>query len=319
MSSFDSLGGPSAGLAHKPTAMARGLGVASAVAAVPMVLAPTAINRLIGVANTKTSRTLMRADGVKELIAAAGLLTKFRPTPYLGLRVAGDIVDLALLSNASRHKNANTARLSVTVASLVALTIADVVATRKSHKSPAQEPEREYPLKARTAVTINKPVDEVYRYWHDFEQLPTFMYHLESVTDLGNGRSRWKAKAPFGKSVEWDAEIVKDDENQVIAWHSLEGATIDNTGSVRFSEAPGGRGTEVLVDIEYSAPGGAAGALVAKLFGEEPEQQIKDDLRRFKQIMETGEVLRSDGTPEGTLSRRQAIQRDAQPLEDSKS
>ena len=122
------------------------------------------------------------------------------------------------------------------------------------------------------------------------------MKHLESVTEMGNGRSHWKAKAPAGSSVEWDAEITADQPNELIAWHSLGDADVSNSGMVRFTEAPGDRGTEVHVDLRYDPPGGAIGALFAKMFGEEPGGQIADDLRRFKQVMEIGEVMLSDAT-----------------------
>src|SRR4051812_44726549 len=119
------------------------------------------------------------------------------------------------------------------------------------------------------------------------------MAHLESVK-VDNGRSTWRAKAPAGSSVEWQAEVVMDHPNQAIGWRSVEGTLVPNRGVVRFDAAPGGRGTEVLVELKYDPPGGPLGALVAKLFGEEPAQQIAGDLRRLKQVLETGEVLHSD-------------------------
>jgi len=147
-------------------------------------------------------------------------------------------------------------------------------------------------------ITINRPRDEVYRFWRDLENLPQFMQHLESVHVIGGTRSHWVAKAPTG-NVEWDAEIVAEREHELIAWRSIEGSEVRTEGSVRFIDAPADRGTEVSVELEYEAPGGKLGATVAKLFGEEPTQQIRDDLRRFKQVMETGEVVRSDGSLEG--------------------
>lgn len=170
-------------------------------------------------------------------------------------------------------------------------------------------------MEGRTAITINASPEDLYTRWHDFESLPTFMYHLESVQTTGDGRSHWVAKAPAGTTVEWDAEITEDVPGQSIAWRSIEGATVENSGSVRFQPAPGGRGTEVYVEVQYSPPGGAIGSVVAKLFGEEPNQQISDDLRRFKQIIETGEIARSDGAPLGTGTRNIAHQEDAHPQE----
>jgi uncharacterized membrane protein len=153
--------------------------------------------------------------------------------------------------------------------------------------------------RASKSVTINRPPDEVYRFWRDFENLPRFMQHLVSVTATTDRRSRWVARAPAGTTVEWTAEIVEDRAGERISWRSVAGSEIANEGSVRFAKAPADRGTEVRVEVSYDAPAGAAGTLVAKLFGEEPEQQLRDDLRRFKQVMETGEVVRSEGSLEG--------------------
>ena len=170
-------------------------------------------------------------------------------------------------------------------------------------------------MRTKNAITIRRSPAEVYEYWRNFANLPQFMYHLESVEVSGETRSHWVAKGPAGTSVEWDAEIVEDAPGQLIAWRSIEGAAVRNSGVVGFAAAPAGQGTEVIVDIEYSPPGGAVGAVVAKLFGEEPEQQVRDDLRRFKQVLETGEVVLSEGTPDGTRTQRQFKQEPAQPQE----
>jgi uncharacterized membrane protein len=152
-------------------------------------------------------------------------------------------------------------------------------------------------IKVEKTVTINKSAEELYRYWRNFENLPTFMKHLKSVTISSEQRSHWVASAPLGQSVEWDAEIIKDEPNRLIAWASVEGADIDNSGFVRFQPAPADRGTEVKVVMEYAPPGGALTAALAKLFGEEPEQQIGDELSRFKQLMEAGEIATTEGQP----------------------
>lgn len=149
------------------------------------------------------------------------------------------------------------------------------------------------------AVTIERSATDLYHYWRNFENLPCFMRHLESVKPLDEIRSRWAARAPLGGAVEWEAEIVEEHEGRLISWRSVVGAQVDNAGTVRFTEAPGGRGTEVHVKLVYSPPGGLLGAAVAKLFGEEPGQQVADDLRRFKQMMEAGEVATVDGQPSG--------------------
>ncbi len=154
-------------------------------------------------------------------------------------------------------------------------------------------------IKLEKSITINREPAEVYAFWRNFENLPRFMNHLESVTVTGEGRSHWVAKAPAGTSVEWDAETYNERENEFIAWRTLEGADVASAGSVHFEPAPGGRGTVVRVSLKYDPPGGRLGAAVAKLFGENPEQQIDDDLRRFKQLMETGEIATTEGQPSG--------------------
>ena len=154
-------------------------------------------------------------------------------------------------------------------------------------------------IRAERTVTINKPAAELYAYWHDFANLPTFMKHVQSVTVMDMRRSHWVAKAPMGQSIEWDADIIDDRPNELIAWASIEGADVDNSGFVRFKPVPGNRGTEVKVVIEYNPPGGVLGSALAKLFGEEPEQQIGDELNRFKQLMEAGEIATTEGQPAG--------------------
>lgn len=155
-------------------------------------------------------------------------------------------------------------------------------------------------IKVEKTVTINKPADELYRYWHDFGNLSNFMKHVKSVTVVNEKRSHWVASAPLGASVEWDADIIEDRENEFISWASVEGADIDNSGFIRFKKATGDRGTEVKVVMEYAPPGGAVTAAIAKVFGEEPEQQIGDDLRRFKMLMEAGEIATTEGQPKGS-------------------
>ncbi|MBD2017386.1 cyclase [Microcoleus sp. FACHB-53] len=155
-------------------------------------------------------------------------------------------------------------------------------------------------IKVEKTVTIsNKSPEELYQFWRNFENLPHFMKHLKHVSVINNTRSHWIASAPMGGSVEWDAEIINDQENRLIAWASVEGADIDNSGFVRFQRAPQGRGTEVKVVLEYNPPGGVVGDAIAKLFGEEPQQQIGDELRRFKMLMEAGEMATTEGQPSG--------------------
>ncbi|MEP0887665.1 MULTISPECIES: SRPBCC family protein [unclassified Leptolyngbya] len=154
-------------------------------------------------------------------------------------------------------------------------------------------------IRVEKTVTINRPANELYSFWRNFENLPHFMRHLKSVTVTDEHRSHWVASAPLNAEVEWDAEIITDEPNHLIAWTSLPGADIENSGFVRFQPATGNRGTEVKVVMEYSPPGGAVTAVLARLFGEEPELQIGDELARFKMLMEAGEIATNEGQPRG--------------------
>jgi uncharacterized membrane protein len=149
------------------------------------------------------------------------------------------------------------------------------------------------------SFTILKSPEELYTFWHNFENLPRFMRHLKSVRTIDEKRSHWAADAPMGMNAEWDAEIINDEPNRIIAWRSLAGADVDNAGSVNFRPAPGDRGTEVSVVIDYIPPAGKAGSLIAKLFGRDADQMIREDLRNFKRLMETGEIPTIQGQPRG--------------------
>ncbi len=292
--------------------LAKALGWFSIGLGVPQLLAPGPTTRLIGVADSRRNRAIMRGVGLRELVGGAGILDRPRPAGFLFARVVGDAMDLLLLQAALRAKGNSRPRVAAASAAVAGVAVLDAMASGKTSRS-SDPTTGGGAIRARTSITVNRRPEEVYGYWHRLENLPNFMYHLESVQPDEGGRSRWAARAPAGTTVEWEAQVVENVPNQVIAWRSLEGADVPNSGSVRFRPAPGGRGTEVILELEYAPPGGAIGAASARLFGEEPLQQAKDDLRRFKQVIETGEVTRSDGTPEGTRTQRQLYQSEAKP------
>jgi uncharacterized membrane protein len=241
----------------------------------------------------------MALCGVRELTSGAGILAKRRRASWLWYRVLGDVIDLALLGEllgSSKHRKARLLTATAAVAGVTlldALTAIRLSRTRNVRSSEASGEDEG--IQVTRSITVNRPPEEAYQLWHNFENLPRFMAHLESVQVQGT-RSRWRAKAPLGMSVEWDAEILVDRENEAIAWRSLPGADVPNEGAVRFIPAPGGRGTEIHVELSYEPPVGAAGEAFARLFGEEPSQQVAGDLRRFKQLLETGEVVHSDAS-----------------------
>jgi uncharacterized membrane protein len=140
------------------------------------------------------------------------------------------------------------------------------------------------------SVTINRPREELYSFWRNLKHLPEFMHNVHSITVKDPIHSHWVIEVPGGKTVEWDSEITQDEPGRLIAWESLEGASVRNSGKVEFLDSPDRRGTVVRVTLAYDPPAGAVGKLIAKLFQKEPKVQARQDLRRFKQLMETGEI-----------------------------
>jgi uncharacterized membrane protein len=292
--------------------LARGLAVFSLALGSAQLAAPGAVARLAGVGEDGPAvRTVTSLYGVRELAQGAGILSGRGAAGWVWSRVAGDVLDIATLAVGASRKGAAPTRVGLGLAALAGVTVADVVAARGlSRRGGVGTGE----CRATAAITVNRPRSEAYRHWRDLEHLPEFMAHLRSVSTEASGRSHWEATGPAGSTVRWNAEIVEDREDEVISWRSVEGADVENTGSVLFSDAAGGRGTEVVVDLRYRPAGGRAGAVVAKLLGEEPNQQLRDDLRRFKQVVEIGEVVRSEGSPSGQSTRQQLAQRPAEPV-----
>lgn len=171
------------------------------------------------------------------------------------------------------------------------------VNTADSETKPGVEAGAGY--KVDQVVTIDKPARELYAFWRHFDNLPRVMSHLKEVRVLDEKRSHWVAKAPLGLSVGWDAEIITDRPNELIGWQSLPGSDVNTAGSVHFTQAPGNRGTEVRVELKYDPPAGKLGAWFATLFGKAPGQEVRDDLFRFKSLMETGEVVTTKGQSHG--------------------
>ena len=149
------------------------------------------------------------------------------------------------------------------------------------------------------SVTINASPEELYVFWRNFELLPRFMAHLVEVRQIDVRRSHWVAKAPAGRTVEWDAEIINEVPGDLIGWRTLPGSDVVSAGSVHFKAAPGSRGCEVRVRLQYDPPAGKVGATIAWMLGHDPARAIHEDLRRFKQLMETGEVPTTKGQPRG--------------------
>jgi uncharacterized membrane protein len=270
--------------------LARTLGLFGVGVGLTRLLAPRAVGRAIGLEDDDRNRRTMLAFGVREMATGIGLLTRARPASFAWGRVAGDAMDLAVLGKALTSNGRGRSRVAAATAAVVGVTILDIVAGMKL-SGPADgtpvKPRRERGIRVRKAITVSNSPEEAYAFWRNFENLPRFMTHLESVRLMDQRRSYWKAKAPLGATVEWVAEITEDRPNQLIVWRSLEGADMSSAGQVRFVPAPGHRGTEVHVELTHAPPGGIIGATIAKLFGEEPSRQVDGDLRRFREVLQS--------------------------------
>jgi uncharacterized membrane protein len=274
------------------------LGWFSIALGVSELTAPRAMARVAGL--PESTVPIVRALGAREIGHGISILVRpDRPLPVWS-RVAGDAIDLAVLFSALRSDESDERRVSTAIAAVAGVTALDVFCASQLSRQNGREgygrtESMRRGVRVEQATTINKSIEEVYRFWRNFENFPRFMRHLDSVQQLSGRTSRWRAKGPAGMAVEWDAELVEEREHESLAWRSLEGADVQNSGSVQFRRAPGARGTEVRVRMQYSPPAGAVGRGIAWLFGKEPSQQIHEDLHRAKQLLETGEIPLSEG------------------------
>lgn len=271
------------------TALATGLGWFSIGVGAAELLAPGMLARLIGANDTSAARKTLRVFGAREVLAGALILAGPRRSVPLWNRVLGDAIDLAALALAMRDREASRPRLLASMVSVVGVTALDAITAVRNARQQvtAREPVIE-------SITVNRSPQEVYAAWRDFERFPRFMEWLESVRDVGNGLSEWTARLPVGGTISWTAVITEDRPGERIAWRAVDDAKVPNRGMVVFRPTAGGKATEVEVEMQYDVPGGRKlGALFAKLATRE---QIDGDLKRFKQVVETGEVVRSDAS-----------------------
>ena len=287
----------SAGGIPESAQLAAALGYASLGVGAVQVVAPRLVAWLTGVRPSQAHKSTMRAVGLRELAVGTGLLSANTTSPWLWARAAGDVLDLALLGPGLASSRVGRRRRVLAIAAVAGVTVLDVVAGRRISAAEGRSGNSSTRTHLRAWATIRCPPEEAYRYWRNFENFPNFMEHVESVQVIGDTLSHWRVKGPAGSRLEWDAEIIRDDPSSLISWQSLPGAAISHQGGVRFREAPGG--AEVSLDIVYSQPAGLAGGLAARLLGEHPQQQVSDDLQRFKQLIEVGSVTYPGDTPAG--------------------
>jgi uncharacterized membrane protein len=258
----------------------------------------------------------MRAMGAREVLSGLGVLGSRRPGRWLGARVGGDVLDLALLGAAMASGANRRARVALALAAVAGVAALDLLSSQQVASHPRARP-RERPragtVPVQVDLVVNKDPRTCYDYWRDFANFPRFMRHVEDVKVLDERRSHWTVMAPAGQRIEWDAEIVEDVPGERIAWKAGPTASVPNAGVVRFEPATGGRGTIVRVRMHYRPPAGELGSMVAHLFGEAPELQARHDLRRFKQVLETGEVPTTAGQPSGRRSAAARLMKKVSP------
>lgn len=253
--------------------------------------------------------SLMRALGAREIASGVGILSKKQTGAWLWARVLGDAMDLALLGAALSSASAEKRRRATVAAAAVAgVAMLDVVSgmQQRGNAGPTE-------INVDRSISVNRPAEECYRFWRNVENFPRFMQHVKDVRVRSETRSHWIVQGPAGTEIEWDADITYDQPNQLLVWHSIEGADVDHAGQVRFEQSVDGHGTVIHVEMQYRPPGGKAGSMIAKLFGESPEQQIAEDIRRFKQLIETGEIPTTVGQSSGPRSLVARMLRKGQP------
>ena len=237
--------------------LAQGLGWFSLGLGLAQIAAPGGVARLIGVPDDDENRQMMRAVGMREVASGLGMLSQPHPEGWVWARVGGDVMDLSLLGGAWASDRTDKERVAAATVAVVGVMALDLLcgrqlsddsdrgdmgqARRLSSRTRSMEDQQwSGAVHVRKSVTVNRPAEELYRFWRDFENLPRFMTHLEEIRKLDDKRSHWKAKGPVGFTFEWDAEITEDRPNERLAWASVPGSSVHSAGSVNFKQRPAG-------------------------------------------------------------------------------
>ena len=276
---------------------ARGLGWFSIGLGLTELLAPRPLARAIGL--NPRHAAILPWLGVRELVSGIGILAhNGQSAPWVKSRVLGDAIDLGLLSAALASSSSTRTRVALATAAVASITALDVFCSAGSTGAAMLASTR----RNTRSVTILRPAAELYAYWRKLENLPRVLSHLESVDERDRRTSHWVAKGPADIRIEWDARIVEEQLNDHITWSTVGDSEITHRGSISFRELGESRGTLVSVQLEYEPPAGPLGAALLKLLGQAPEQQLANDLRRWKQLLETGEISTTEGQPAGRRS-----------------
>jgi uncharacterized membrane protein len=282
--------------------LAEGLGWFSVALGAAEILTPGLVRAVTGVGRPGT----LRSAGVRELATGIGILTQRNPTPWLWSRVLGDVMDLAGLATGMQRGDPGRGRAVFSFAAVAGVLAVDAFAathfTRHQGHPLVSGVAAPTDLYFETSIATAKSPEECYRFWRNIENLPRFMNNLQSVQAVDERRFHWVANSSSSLKLEWDCEITEDRPGSALAWRTLDGAQLPNAGSVIFEPAAQGRGTIVRLSIHYSPVGGRLTAALAKLLRQDPQTQVEEDLRRFKQLLETGEIATTNGQPTGRRS-----------------
>ncbi len=272
--------------------IAQGLGWFSIGLGAAEIFAPRHVSRLIGVRHNGKREKILRTYGLREIAAGAAILSVrgSQRAPWLWGRVAGDLMDLSSLGAAYMSRGANRTRVGAATAAVAGVTALDVYCSQQ-----LTEGARDRNIRVRQSIIVDRTPSEVYQFWRNENNWPQFMENVESVHASGDG-VRWKVRVPGRREINWETRITNDVPDSLIGWQSTDGSDVDISGTVRFERAPGDRGTLVSLAVQFTPPGGAIGAAVARMFESIPTTALEMCLRKAKQVMETGEVARSDAS-----------------------
>lgn len=258
------------------------------------LLVPRALARTAGL---PARPRLLQAIGTRELITNAGILLQPQKGGWGWSRVAGDVLDLSLLAwVGQRHPHR---RLPPLTAILAGMTVLDMLAAYDKQRQSVSQRVTAGVVRIHKLLYIQRPADECYRFWRNFENFPYFMQHVAAVQVVDATHTHWRVRVPLGQHVDWTVELFSDIPARQLGWRTIAGSAVEHTGVVRFLPTIADNNTRLDIDMRYHAPLNQAGVMLAKILSEEPSQKIDDDLRRFKQLIETGEIATTAGQPSG--------------------
>lgn len=287
--------------ARQQSTAARNLGYVSLGLGLGALVMPSRLARIAGL---EEYRGLLPAIGLRELTSGVGLLIARKKEPWLWSRVVGDGMDLAVLLS-SVFSPRNPRRLNAVIATgvVTAITAADVLASVRSKSSNHFAASPSAPdAYVTSSVIVNRSAQECYEFWRNPANLTQISTMLESVTAVDERTSRWVARGVAGQKIEWQSRITADAPGDRIAWRATEGGSLYHAGIVSFQKATGGRGTLVNATMHFKVPGGRAALSLARVLGVDPRREVREDLRRFKQLLEAGEIPTTRGQPSGRRS-----------------